>query len=151
MHDRADDYLGKNYYYYWNQINIAEDIQWMWATVAVLDDKFDNIKVIEDKAVWGIRLLHSCIRSQTEYRELRGDQWVVECNIIEHRAIRAIGHEPKGNLKLNGFARFRLRDNIERDECHVVHVVVMHAVGILYLREWSRRIVGDGGCNILRT
>lgn len=110
----------------------------MRAAIAVLDDEVNNIKVIEDEAEWSIRLLHSCIRPQTEYRELGGDQWVVECYIIEHCAICAIGHESECNLKFNDFGCFRLRDNIERDECHIVHIVVIHAAGISYLREWRR-------------
>jgi hypothetical protein len=31
-----------------------------------------------------------------------------------------------------------LRDNIKRDEGHIVHIVVIHAAGISYLREWRR-------------
>lgn len=128
---------------------MKEGIQWMRASIAILDDKLDNIQMIEDESVWRICALRSCIRPETERRECSRDQWVVKRYIIEHCAIRFVGHELEGGFKLYSLGRPLLRDDIERDEGGVIHIVVVYVV-VFLLHEWRRGRVGDGGCNILK-
>src|SRR6266436_8239726 len=100
----------------------------MRAAVAILDDEVNDIQMFEDEAVWSICLLHGCVGPETESGEHSRDQWVIECDIIEHRTIRPIGHYLKGHFELDLLVCLRLRDDIERDECDVIHIVIMHTV-----------------------
>jgi len=119
------------------------------SSVTVLDDEVNNIKRIDDEAEWAIRLLSSRIGPETECREQTGDQRVIECDLIEHCTIRAIVHCSEGNFEVDGFGHVPLRDNLERDECHIIHVrvIIDSALGC----EWRGQVVGDCRRNILET
>jgi hypothetical protein len=116
----------------------------MSTAITIPDYEVHNIKMIEDEAEWSIRPLNSGVGPKTEGGEHSGDQWTVECYIVKHGTISAIGHKLEGDQEFDSLGHLRLRNNKDRLECNVINVVKFQMLVFGSLEERGCRVVSDG-------
>ena len=96
----------------------------MFPAVRVLDDDLDNVKMVEHEALRAVRARDRRVLAERELGQDRGDERRVVRDVVDDRVVRAVVHRVELELERDRARRGLLRDDHERHEVDVVHVVV---------------------------
>lgn len=97
----------------------------MLASIAVLEHNVECGQVVEDEARRAVRARDGRVLPQAHLGEDRGDDRGVVGDHVEHGVIRAVLHRVEEDLELDRAVRRRERNNLNRNEREVVHIVVL--------------------------
>ncbi len=96
----------------------------MLPAVCVLDDDLDDVEVVEHEALRAVRARDRRVLAERELGQDRGDERGVVRDVVDDRVVGAVVHRVELELERDRARRGLLRDDHERDEVDVVHVVV---------------------------
>jgi hypothetical protein len=103
----------------------------MVSSVTIFYDDLYSAQVVKDEArisIWcGVR----CVGPESKGAQDRGHERREIRNLVEHGAVRAIGHRVEGNFKFDCSVHRKHRLNHNGNKCGVIHVMVgIHKTGI---------------------
>ena len=107
------------------------DIQRMVSNIAIFQNDLYCAQVIEHEARRSIWCHVRCVGPKSKDAQDRGYQrWEIR-NLVEHRAVRAIGHRVEGNFKFDCSVHREHRLNNDGNKCGVIHIMVgIHKTGV---------------------
>jgi hypothetical protein len=103
----------------------------MVSNVAIFNDDLYCAQVIKDEARISVWCRVRCVGPESKDAQNRGyERWEIR-NLVEHGAVRAIGHRVEGNFKFDCSVHRKHRLNNNGNKSGVIHVMVgIHKTGI---------------------
>lgn len=125
--------------------------QGMLASVAVLNNKINDLEMIEDERVRPVCLCGCRIRSQCQSRKYGRDEGHVVSLLVEHSSVGAIVQSVEDDLKLDGPGSGEYGDEIDRDQVKVGDVVKVVNADFSEVGDGGGFVVGDGSGDVCDT